>query len=100
MARNHKKNYTGRYNLKYTEQNVSLKIKVVNLKQLAFQKATKKFGIPRPILNRKIKGTRALNYLGQKVLNDDEEFKLCDGLLLCAQRGFPMSRKYLRLMIG
>lgn len=99
MARNHKKNYTGRYNLKYTEQNLALAIKAVKMRQLSLRKASVKFGIPRTTLNRKVKGTHTLNYGGQKILNDNEESMLCDCLLLCAQWGFPMSRKDLRLVV-
>lgn len=50
-------------------------------------------------MNRKVKGTHTLNYGGQKILNDNEESMLCDCLLLCAQWGFPMSRKDLRLVV-
>jgi len=40
-----------------------------------------------------------LSYGGQKVLNELEESNLCEGLLLCANWGFPMTRKDLRYLV-
>jgi len=98
MPRNHKKNFTGRYNLKYTNENLSLAVNAVKRKQLTLRKASEQYGIPRTTLKRKVSGTHTRSYGGQKVLNELEETNLCEGLLLCAKWGFPMTRKDLRLL--
>lgn len=76
MPRNHKKNFTGRYNLKYTNENLSLAVNAVKRKQLTLRKASEQYGIPRTTLKRKVSGTHTRNYGGQKVLNELEETNL------------------------
>ncbi|KAE9530061.1 hypothetical protein AGLY_011523 [Aphis glycines] len=79
MPRNHKKNFAGRYNLKYTNENLSLAVNAVKRKQLTLRKASEQYGIPRTTLKRKVSGTHTRSYGRQKVLNELEETNLCEG---------------------
>lgn len=55
MPRNHKKNYTGRYNLKYSRENLFFAIAAVKKKEMSLRKAAEQYGVPRTTLKRKVR---------------------------------------------
>lgn len=74
-------------------------VAAVRARRMTMRTASESFGVPYTTLNRKFHGRSSGRYGGQPVLSDEEENKLVDVLLLCAEWGFPLKSYDVRIMV-
>lgn len=89
------------YQAKRTYDNEFLERAVAAVRRgnMGMRAAAESYGVPYSTLNRKFHGKQTGKYGGQPELSDDEENRLTEVLLLCAEWGFPFKSYDVRLMV-
>lgn len=77
---------------KYSDENVTKAVLDIQNKVLSVSGASKKYLIPRTTLSDRLKGVHTKSYGASKVLSNEQETKLVECIILCAESGYPMSR--------
>lgn len=77
---------------KYSYENVTKAVLDIQNKILSVSGASKKYHIPRTTLSDRLKGVHTKSYGASTVLSNEQETKLVECIILCAETGYPMSR--------
>lgn len=98
MPRVYKKRVDGPHYAEYS--NEKLEEALTEMKRgVSARKVSEKYKIPRTTLQRRSKGLQQKKYGGQTVLSDEEEQFIVEGLLACAEWGFPLGTKDIRIVV-
>jgi len=78
----------------YSDETLQRALKEVSANKCSVREASRKFGVPKSTLSDHLKasrkGIKLLSPGGQPVLTEMEENVLVDGLILCAEWGYPL----------
>ena len=89
MVRTYKKVIGGRPYQHYSQDSLNQAVRDVSSGRFTIRQAAEKYQVPKSTISDKLKNKHTGHHGGQKCLTPDEENYLAEGLMKCAEWGFP-----------
>lgn len=99
MVRVYKKPLGTRPYSNYNKNYMLRALQAVKTKQLSIRQASERYAVPKSTLAYKVKNLHELKPGRQPVLNTQEEKHLVEGIIQCAEWGFPLTQVDVRLIV-